>query len=93
MGGWKVLEQRETVKRHGRLDRKREGRAKSSKMKLRSPLLFPFRNAPSLKGLETNTKKSFLTSDLRLGVWPDQRISPHENTLKEKTNYCERARD
>lgn len=56
VGGWKVVEQ----ERHGRLDRKKEeGRAKSNKMKLGSPLLFPFRNVLSLKGFEINTKKHF----------------------------------
>ena len=45
------------------MDRKRVGgRAKSNKMKLGSPVLVPFRNVPSSKGIEINTKKA---SDIR----------------------------
>ena len=54
---------RDTAEWHRRLDRKREGgRAKSNKMKLGSPVLVPFRNVLSSKGIEINTKKA---SDIR----------------------------
>ena len=89
--GWKVLEE-ETLQGdiEDWIDRKRGGKAKSNKMKLGSPVLVQFRNVLSSKGIEINTKKH-LTSDFMLEVRPHQRILPHENTLKEKTNYCERA--
>lgn len=66
----------------------RERKAKST-MKLGTLLLFPFKKCSPLKTARNKHKKSILTSDLR----PGQRTSPPENTLTEKNNYCERARD
>lgn len=75
-----MLEEERQRRENGRLNReKEEGRAKSNKMKVGSPLLFSFRNFLSLKVLGINTKKHLNIRFRAWGLVRPKDISPREH--------------